>query len=79
MGVIGVNLPCVGLKSICMTRSAFLELRSLMRDIIFAYEKSLYEDELYSFAVYFFSQMNNLVSSRKILVCETTGRGLIRK
>lgn len=45
-----------------------------MRDIIFAHEKSLYEDELYSFAAYFFSQMNNLVGLHKILMCENIGK-----
>ena len=74
--MIGINLPYVRFKSIYRTRSTFLELKSLMRDIIFAYEKSLYGDELYSFAVYFFSQMNNLVGPHKILMCENIGDGL---
>lgn len=50
-----MNLPYERFKSICRTRSTFLELKTLKREIIFADEKSLCEDKLYSFPIRLFA------------------------
>ena len=76
--MIGINLPCERFK---MHKGLMIPLgsrKSLMRDIIFADGKSLCRDGLCNFTVCF-SQMNNLVSSHKILVCETVNKCLARK
>ena len=39
----------------CRTRSTFLELKALKREVVFADEKSLCRDRLYSFPIHLFA------------------------
>ena len=74
--MIGVNLPCVGFY---VRRGLVIPLRveSRLCGILFSQMGNCCAEIVCVISPCAFSQMRNLVSSHKILVCENAGRRLI--